>query len=416
MSTLENIEKLIKDFCETRNLSVTTSDEMDKKVLNDALSVYEKTKTEKKAEHQPIVWRMIMNKSISKIAAVAIIIMAVIIGLNGIGNPDMANAAWADVIKQINNVDYAHVYWLKSRGTDLKRHFEAWYDRPNMVIRGNKGEMTFDDGQTEQGFNENGKRITKGPSKFVQGQTFIEIFTAGLLSDKNEQFNQKIPVNVGDDFLIYEFAPPCDESEWGDDSEWIKKIVITVGYNSLLPIQMKIYEKESDDYDLVMFDYEADRKPASFFESLLVDAPNGQGKIVLDGEEAVINIEGALGLKQAIVRLHGKYDGPVAQLPLNYRRMLPVSFRKTYERKGGPIFKLDITFVTEEGYRSGKNDIIVLWLNETQKCGVGSRAGSLENWPDGKYRNIKFSPLLKSTDKQDTYIIEIMCWLKPKPD
>lgn len=35
---------------------------------------------------------------------------------------------------------------------------------------------------------------------------------------------------------------------------------------------------------------------------------------------------------------------------------------------------------------------------------------------DGKYRNIKFSPSLKSTDQEDTYIIEIRCWLRPKDD
>ena len=39
------IENLIKKFCETKKSYVTTSDEMDSKILNDALEIYEKCKT-----------------------------------------------------------------------------------------------------------------------------------------------------------------------------------------------------------------------------------------------------------------------------------------------------------------------------------------------------------------------------------
>ena len=411
MSAAENIEKFVKKFYITKRTSVTTSAEMDKRVLDDALAAYGKSKTIKLAGSQPIVWRMIMKSKISKFAAAAMIIMVLLIGIyHSGGSINVASVAWADVVTRVAQVDYVHVYWLKSRGDDFIRHFEAWYDHGKMVFRGNKGDMTYDNGQMEQGFDEHGRRITKGPSKFAKGQTFFEVFTGNLLSDKNEQFSQQIPANVGDDFLIYEFDWPAD------DSDFIESVFITVGKNSLLPVQMKIYEKDSGDYDLVMFDYEAPEKPSDFFEPPTVEAPNGRGEVVLDGEEVTIDIEGTPGIKTAVVRLHGKYDGPAEQLPSDYRRMLPVHFRKTYKRKGGPIYKLDVTFVTNEGYRSGTNDIIVLWLNEAQQCGVGSSAGGLDNWPDGKYRNIKFSPLLKPTDRENTYIVEINCWLRAKDD
>jgi hypothetical protein len=93
MSTFKNMEKLIKNFCETKRASVTTSDDMDKKVLNEALAVYEKTKPRKKAEHQPIVWRLIMNKPITKLAAVAAIIL--IAGLTITFLDKAATPAWA---------------------------------------------------------------------------------------------------------------------------------------------------------------------------------------------------------------------------------------------------------------------------------------------------------------------------------
>ncbi len=399
MKNEENIKNLIK------KLNDTTSSEMDKRTLNDVFSVLDESKNKSPATGQNI-WRKIMKTKITKLAVAAVIIIGIFLGLHLIGIPiDGASVAWADVVKSIAKADYVHVYYFKDRDDVRKRHVEAWYAYGKMVTRGDEGDKVYDDGQIEQGFNKYGRRTTKGPSQFSKGQTFFEIFTGNLLSDQNEQFNRQIPANVGDDFLIYEFEWP------GDDSDFIEGIFITVGKNSLLPIQMKIYHKDGD-YDLVMFDYEAPEKPAEFFEPPTVEPPNVRSEVLLDGEEVFLDIEGTPGLKQAIVRLHGKYDGPAEQLPSDYRRMLPMRFGKTYKRKGGPIFKLDVTFVTDEGYLSQTNDLIVLWLNEAQQCGVGSEQNGLDNWPDGKYRNVRFSPLLKSTDREDIYIVEIRCWIK----
>jgi len=365
--------------------------------------------------------KIIMKSPITKLAEAAVVIIAVVISFNQFVSPT-TNVAFAEVTSRFAQVDYVHVYWLKSRGDALFRQFEAWYAHGKLVMRGDKGGMTYDDGQTQQTFDEQGRRIGKKPSLFAEGKTFFELFSAGLLSDKNEQLSQQMPTNVGDDFLIYEVDPP---PHW-DGSEWLEKISVTVGKNSLLPVQMKVFEKDSDDYDLVMFDYEAAEKPQEFFEPPMAASANGQSEVVLDGAEVVINIEGAPGLKQAIVRLHAKYDGPADQFPSDYirsdrlsqdfRRAVSERERKKYEKKGGPIFRLEVSFVTDEGYRSGTNDIIVLRFNEAGQGGIGSSAGVLDGWPDGKYRNIKFSPLLKSTDREDTYIVEMRCWLRPKED
>ena len=361
-----------------------------------------------------------MKNPITKFAAAAVIIIAVLFGLKFTGGPDMGNTAWGNVINRAAQVDYMHVYWLKSRGDTLFRQFEAWYAHGKLVMRGDKGGMTYDDGQTKQTFDEQGMRVGKEPSFFAEGKTFLELFTADLLSDKNEQLSRQTPTSVGDDFLIYEVDPP----PYWNHSDDLESIVITVGKNSLLPVQMKVFEKDSDDYDLVMFDYEASEKPAESFIPPTVGAANCGGEVVLDGEEVVLNIEGAPGLKQAIVRLHSKYDGPVEQFPSDYisgERLSPdfcravnEGLRKNYEKEGGPIFRLQVHFITDEGYRSGTNDTIVLRpnVNEAGKCGVGSASGGLDDWPDGKYRNIRFSPSLKSNDKEDTYIVEIRCRLK----
>ena len=143
------------------------------------------------------------------------------------------------------------------------------------------------------------------------------------------------------------------------------------------------------DYDLIMFDYEAPGKPPEFFEPpAYIEAPHGVGKVVLDGEEVVIDIHDAPGIETAVVRLHSKSS----------------------DNSGEPTFSLDVVFIIEEGYRSRSNFLILLQLNEFEPRRVNA-----DDWPQ-KYRDVTFLPLLKPTDREDTYIVEINCWLRTKED
>ncbi|MHC4758631.1 MAG: hypothetical protein ACYTE8_08235 [Planctomycetota bacterium] len=359
-----------------------------KALFNQMLSLFkEPTQPQQTKIPRTLSWnrirRTIMKSSIMKLAAAAVIIIAVLIGIGQFSSSiNNSSVAWADVASRITQIDYVHCYYFKSRSNDFRKHFEGWYDYGKLVLRGGAGSTTYDDGQTHQTFKD-GRRIAKETSLFAKGLTVFELFSIGLLSDKNEQFNQQTPINVGDDFLIYQFDSPPDESDY------LESIFITVGKNSLLPIQIKIYHKDSD-YDLILFDYEAPQHPSEFFELPTVQLPNGKGKVLLDGEEVIIDIEGAPGLKTAIVRLHSK----------------------DFDDSTEPTFTLDVTFITEEGYKSNTIDFIRLKAGEAKQCGTGAPDSSFDNWPDGKYRNIRFSPLLKPTDKEDTYIVEITCWIK----
>ena len=252
MKSAENIENLIKNL----DLDIDINAETERVILGELLEAQEKSKKMKSALVEPKIRRTIMKSPITKLAVAAVVIIAVVISFNQFVGPT-TNVAFAEVTRRFAQVDYVHVYWFKSRGDALFRQFEGWYAHGKLVRRGDKGGMTYDDGQTQQAFDEQGRRIGKKPSLFAEGKTFFELFSADLLSDKNEQLSRQMPTNVGDDFLIYEVDPPPD---W-NGSEWLENISVTVGKNSLLPVQMKIFEKDSDDYDLVMFDYEAAEKP-----------------------------------------------------------------------------------------------------------------------------------------------------------
>ena len=328
-----------------------------------------------------------MKSRITKLAAAAVIIIAVVLGVNLVSGPDMAGVVWGNVVTNIGEIDYVHMYYFISRGNDFFRQFEGWHAHGKTLLRGDNGDTTYDDGRISQRFNTYGMLTDRKPSVFPNGQTFLESFSIGLLSEKNQQFNEQIPASVGDDFLIYTFDPRPSESDW------MESISITVGKNSLLPIQMKACQKDGD-YDLLIYDYEAPERPTEFFKLPVIKPANGAGEVILDGEEVTIDITGAPDLKNAIVRLHGR----------------------SVDDAGEVSFSLDVTFITEEGFRSGTNGLTRFKPDEACRCGVGSAEGGVNGWPDGKYRNIRFSPWLKPADTKDTYIVEIRCRVITKTD
>jgi len=346
---------------------------MDERILNDTMSEYG---TSGKSRS---VWAGLGMGQVTKLAAAALVITVAVLGMNLVTGPDMAGVVWADVVTQIRDVDYVHMYYFKSRGKDFFRQFEGWHAHGQTVLLGDNGDADYDDGRMTQRFNRHGTLIARGPSVFPDGRTFLELLSIGLLSHKNEDFNEQIPARVGDDFLIYRFAPRPSESDW------MEMIVITVGKNSLFPIQLKLCHKDGD-YDLLIFDYEAPEKPKAFFEPPVIKAPNGTGEVMLDGEEVMIDITGAPDLKTAVVRLHSK----------------------SVDDAGAASFSLNIRFMTQDGFPSNTMDIKGFKADEARRCGTGG-IGGFEAWPDGKFRNIRFSPWLKPTDTEDAYIVEIRC-------
>ncbi len=71
MKPAKNIEKLIK------NIDIDTNAKMDKAVLDNVLKAFEHTKKEKSAKLEPNIWKIIMKSRITKLAAAAVIIVAI---------------------------------------------------------------------------------------------------------------------------------------------------------------------------------------------------------------------------------------------------------------------------------------------------------------------------------------------------
>jgi len=97
MRQADNIEKLLKD------INIDTNAKTDNAVLGDVIGAFEKSKNKKTSATEQNIWRIIMKNRITKIAAAAGIIIAVLFGTYYFGvSPDGASVAWADVLENMD--------------------------------------------------------------------------------------------------------------------------------------------------------------------------------------------------------------------------------------------------------------------------------------------------------------------------
>ena len=104
MNTQENIEKLITE------LVLPGTKAADERIVNDALSAYEKSETDKAVLTQPNIWRILITSRITKYAAAAIVIIAVLIGISHFDSSVSSTiTAYASVVNALQNIDTVHL-------------------------------------------------------------------------------------------------------------------------------------------------------------------------------------------------------------------------------------------------------------------------------------------------------------------
>jgi hypothetical protein len=151
--------------------------------------------------------RTIMKSRITKLAAAALIIIAVLAGIyySG-GSVDPATIAWAAVTKRVAEVDLLHFYQIEVKGKDMKAIGEGWYAYGKLAARHYTGKTIYDDGVKEKTYSPDKTLVGYSPSQIAEG--LLKALTFGTFSDDNEEFRRQVPVSVGEDFLIYNFSPP----------------------------------------------------------------------------------------------------------------------------------------------------------------------------------------------------------------
>jgi len=94
MRSSEDVQKLI------RNAEMQSDPEANQAVLTDLLRQFDKTQTQKPAVMQPSIGRTIMKSPITKLAAAAVIVAVVLVGVSQFGG-SVTSVAWGEVIGRL---------------------------------------------------------------------------------------------------------------------------------------------------------------------------------------------------------------------------------------------------------------------------------------------------------------------------
>lgn len=137
MRSAENIENFIK------RVRLRASAQMHKRTLNDALEAQEKSRRTKSTKFEPNIWRTITKSPITKLAAAAVIVMAVLIGISTFNG----TTAWAKVIKALGEVENVYIVSTMTMPDGTKAQSKWWLRRPNCLYQDVYNRIVIDNGQ-----------------------------------------------------------------------------------------------------------------------------------------------------------------------------------------------------------------------------------------------------------------------------
>ncbi len=145
----ENIERIIKNICACKRAGTKTTNELDNRIIDDALEAQEKSQKNKSADIQPNIWRIIMKNRITKIATVAAVLIIALYMLVGNSGP----TAWAleQSIEAVKDFRAIHLVGSFPGGTAeiWIRANEAGTQSTDVIVKGSHGAITWSqDGST----------------------------------------------------------------------------------------------------------------------------------------------------------------------------------------------------------------------------------------------------------------------------
>ena len=141
MRLADNIEKLIRDF---RVLNVRTTQDMDKRTLDDALDAQEKFKKTTQARTEPDIWRTIMRNRKAQLAASAVIIVAAVLAMSFWDRSTPTAYAIEQTIEAMRKITTVHVLGTMLDGGQMEmwmtvnpetgEHDHFYVDFPQMTL------------------------------------------------------------------------------------------------------------------------------------------------------------------------------------------------------------------------------------------------------------------------------------------
>jgi hypothetical protein len=156
MRPAKDTERHIKNVY-ADGLKVTTSADLDERVLGNVMETLDELKTKESAAIEPNMWRSIMRARVIKLGAAAVIIVVVTLGMLEVLGP--SSIAWADVVEPLLNArtavldiivgDGGTVIHDEIMGSRIRRTISNLADKDMIIDLEQQKMLTFDhDGKT----------------------------------------------------------------------------------------------------------------------------------------------------------------------------------------------------------------------------------------------------------------------------
>jgi len=191
--------------------NVRVSSELDDRFINDALVGFEKSEKLKSDVRKANNWRIIINSRITKLAAAAVIVIAAAFVMNQLGvSIDGASAAWAEVVKALNEVENVHITCTitESDGTQETIEKFQWYIvKPDCLYEESPGRKVVDNGKERLTIDREKQTAQFSgswmPYRPLEGHQMLEI-TGLFRSAKTKGYEFKKSVDESDETtLVY---------------------------------------------------------------------------------------------------------------------------------------------------------------------------------------------------------------------
>jgi tetratricopeptide (TPR) repeat protein len=256
MKPADNIEKLIKRFCVKEKLCVRAGDEMDKRILDDVLAAYEKSRKKPQALTGPNIWRKIMKSGITKLAAVVVILVALVLTITFFDKSVAPAYALGQTIEANRTMRYLHTKWFYASHEDVSK--ECWLEfdetgRPRNV-RINWAEWIADENvvvwnqEKTQMLSKKGKRLTVFNDEIYTSriQNMTETDDLRLLVEKMYDRQTKGEVKI-------EIDQPADKSKpvivTSTNLQTQRRSVLFVDQSTKLVTSAELYQFKNGQYE-----------------------------------------------------------------------------------------------------------------------------------------------------------------------
>ena len=281
---MKNIETILK------HINVTPDSHNHEKGLKTILKAQEQSNKTKPAANQPVnIGILIMKHNLTKLAAAAVILIALLITFNRSGvSPDGATIAWADVVEHFRAVtSFEATVYLKSDAISEPEQIELWVGKNGGTrLRSGSNVIFGKDGNVIRAYDIKTRKTTTADVRSTRmiGMMNLGEFSLNSIVDTMLQGRLKnvTPIvnmdeNISADITVFDL-------ESKDTRQWIR---IWALRESKLPTRMKMLDPESGEAIDAVFTYSKDQ-PDEFYDA------NAYGKFMQKAAKSSTIVYGGL--------------------------------------------------------------------------------------------------------------------------